>query len=105
MTAPKPRHSAAWQHALDAAGKSTRGLVSHNVRIGNRRTSFRLDPPTWAALRVIAAREAMTLHELCTVIAEAKPAALSLTVSVRCYAVGYFASTVGGRAGRGTVHS
>lgn len=98
MTTTKPRRAAAWHDALDAVGKSERGLISYNVRIGKRRTSFRLDAPTWTALREIAARERMTLHQLCTFIAEARPAVLSLTVSVRCYAVGYFAAKVAARS-------
>ena len=90
MTSAKARQSAPWRYALDAVEKSRDGLISHNVRIGARRTSFRLDALTWRALAEISRRERMTLHELCTLIAEAKPPALSLTVAIRCYVLGYF---------------
>jgi predicted DNA-binding ribbon-helix-helix protein len=86
----RPRQSAAMKQALDAVGKSHDGLIFHNVRIGPLRTSLRLDAPTWSALREIAQREGLTLHQLCTSIKEAKPPALSLTVAIRCYALHYF---------------
>jgi len=82
------------KQALDAVGKSHDGLILHNVRIGPLRTSLRLDAPTWSALREIAQREGLTLHQLCTSIKEAKPPALSLTVAIRCYALHYFCDAV-----------
>jgi predicted DNA-binding ribbon-helix-helix protein len=100
MTSAKPRRSAAWRYALGAVEKSRSGLISHNVQIGTRRTSLRLDALTWSALGDIARREQITLHELCTLIAETKPPALSLTVAVRCYALGYFCEAVTAEAGR-----
>ena len=90
----KVRQSAAMKQALDAVGKSHDGLISHNVCIGPHRTSLRLDAPTWSALREIARREGLTLHQLCTSIKEAKPPALSLTVTIRCYALHYFCDAV-----------
>ena len=47
----------------------------------------------------IARRERMTVHQLCTSIARTKPAALSLTVAIRCYALGYFCKDVTARSG------
>ena len=58
MTSAKARQSAPWRYALDAVEKSRDGLISHNVRIGARRTSFRLDALTWSALGEIARRDA-----------------------------------------------
>lgn len=91
MLSAKPRRSAAWSRALDAVAKTTTGgLMFHGIYIGNRRTSVRLDAVTWNALREIAAREQITVRDLCRFIAEGKPRALSLTVSLRCYALRYF---------------
>jgi predicted DNA-binding ribbon-helix-helix protein len=63
-------------------GKSHDGLISHNVGIGPRRTSMRLDAPTWNALREISQREGLTLHQLCTSIKEAKPPALATAAGI-----------------------
>jgi predicted DNA-binding ribbon-helix-helix protein len=90
MTSLKPRRSAAWNRALGAVNSCGAGFIIHNVRIGARRTSFRLDAVTWNALDEIAAREGITRHELCTTIADSKPRALSMTAALRCYIIGYF---------------
>jgi predicted DNA-binding ribbon-helix-helix protein len=86
------RRSAAWGLALDAVARvpATAGDVrSRNVSIEDRRTSVRFDEPTWRAVRDIAQREALTLDELCALIAEAKPRRYSLSAAIRCYVVGY----------------
>jgi predicted DNA-binding ribbon-helix-helix protein len=66
-----------------AADALSRGLVSRSFYIGKRRTSARFDALTWSALLEIAKREGVTVNELCTAIAAAKPRRLSLTVAIR----------------------
>jgi len=44
--------------------------ISRNIIVGGRRTSMRLAPFFWDALDDIARREALTIHELCTLIKE-----------------------------------
>src|ERR1700676_5153490 len=99
MTSAKPRRSAAWRYALGAVKNSRSGLISHNVRLGARRTRCRLDALTWSALREIAERERMTLHELCTVVAQASPGAWAVSVARPCFTPGYFCEAVAARAG------
>lgn len=41
-------------------------LVSRNVTVLGRRTSVRLEPEMWAALRDIAAREKCRIHDICS---------------------------------------
>ena len=43
-------------------------LVSGNVTVSGRRTSIRLEPQMWGALREICAREGKTTHALVTEI-------------------------------------
>jgi predicted DNA-binding ribbon-helix-helix protein len=64
-------------------------LVNRNVTVGGRRTSVRLEPAMWDALREIAARERRTLHEIITEIDRQREAS-SLTAAIRVYIVVYW---------------
>ena len=77
-------------------------LVTHNVRIGQRRTSLRLEPALWAALDEICQREGMTRHEICTTI-DRRRRTSTLTAAVRVYVVNYYraAATEEGHASIG----
>ena len=79
-------------------------LVSGNVTVAGRRTSIRLEPQMWDALREICAREGKTVHALVTEIDHGR-AASSLTAAIRVYVMDYYrvASTEDGhrRAGHG----
>ena len=70
----------------DPAGST---LVNRNVTVGGRRTSVRLEPAMWDALREIAARERRTLHEIITEIDRRRDAS-SLTAAIRVYIVVYW---------------
>lgn len=90
-----------WTKALAAVADCKRGLILYNVRIGGQRTSCRLDAMTWSALGDVARRERVTVNELCTSIAAAKPRALSVSAAIRSYLLDYFRR----RASRGrSVH-
>jgi predicted DNA-binding ribbon-helix-helix protein len=65
-------------------------LVSRNITVRGKRTSVRLEPEMWNALRDISARERCSIHELCSLIAARKNAASSLTASIRVFIVLYF---------------
>ena len=82
------------------AGAST--LVNRNVRIGQRRTSLRLEPALWGALDEICQREDMTRHQLCTRIDERRRAS-TLAAAIRVYIIGYYraAATEDGHADAG----
>lgn len=80
-------------------------LVSRNITIAGRRTSVRLEPEMWRALREISERERCTMHQLCTLIDMKKGKNTSLTAAIRVFLMLYFraASTEDGhsRAGHG----
>lgn len=66
-------------------------LVTRNVNVGGRRTSVRLEPDLWEALREIAGREQRSLHEICTDIDRTR-GGTRLTSAMRIYIVNYFRS-------------
>ena len=80
-------------------------LVSRNITISAHRTSIRLEPDMWSALRDICRRERASMHELCTTVVTHKPANSSLTAAIRVFIMAYFraASTEDGhsKAGHG----
>jgi predicted DNA-binding ribbon-helix-helix protein len=84
--APSPRT----HHVPDSGGAADGGLANHNIIIGTRRTSFRLDRTTWNALQQILRREGVTLDELGNAINSEKPRTLSLTVAIRVAVLRYF---------------
>jgi predicted DNA-binding ribbon-helix-helix protein len=68
-------------------------LVSKNVRIGKHRTSIRLEPEMWAALRVICQIENSTLHKICTDVHSRMSRGLarqSLTSAIRVFILQYY---------------
>ena len=80
-------------------------LVSRNITVSGKRTSVRLEPEMWAAMREIARREECTIHEICSLIAARKNPQTSLTAAIRVFLMLYFraATTEDGhqRAGHG----
>jgi len=81
------------------------GLLSRNVTIQGHRTSVRLEPDMWEALKDICRRERSTLHEVCTAVAQHRRGGVSLTAAIRVFIMAYFraAATDDGhqRAGHG----
>lgn len=80
-------------------------LVSRNITVNDKRTSVRLEPEMWNALRDIAKREGCSIHDICSLIALRKNENTSLTAAIRVFLMLYFraASTEEGhiRAGHG----
>lgn len=93
----------------DGEGKpekiQTSSLISRNVTVLGHRTSVRLEPEMWNAIKDIARRERCTIHELCSLIQLRKAEITSLTAAIRVFLMLYFraASTEEGhvRAGHG----
>ncbi len=65
-------------------------LVSRNICVVGKRTSVRLEPEMWAALRDIAKREKCSIHEICTLIYLRKKTNSTLTASIRVFIMLYF---------------
>jgi predicted DNA-binding ribbon-helix-helix protein len=66
-------------------------LVIHNVVVAGHRTSVRLEPTMWEALREIARHRQTTLHDLVTQIDRQREAS-SLTAAIRVYIVDFYRS-------------
>lgn len=66
-------------------------LRSGNVTVSGRRTSIRLEPAMWQALREISEREGKTMHALVTEIERGR-AQSSLTAAIRVFLLDYFRS-------------
>jgi len=81
-------------------------LVSRNITVGGKRTSVRLEPEMWRALKEIAGREHCSIHELCTLISFRKNQRTSLTAAIRVFLMLYFRAATTeeghGRAGHGS---
>ena len=65
-------------------------LVSRNITVMGRRTSVRLEPEMWRALKEISDRERCTIHDICTLIRMRKNQATSLTAAIRVFLMLYF---------------
>lgn len=75
--------------AGDAAeGRST--LVSRNITVMGRRTSVRLEPEMWTALKEIARREGCRIHDICSLIQMRKNPNTSLTAAIRVFLMLYY---------------
>ncbi|MDP6389349.1 MAG: ribbon-helix-helix domain-containing protein [Alphaproteobacteria bacterium] len=71
-----------------ASASNKSALVSRIVWIGERRTSIRLEPAFWDALEEVCAREGMTTHEVCTMVA-ARIGHYRLTGVIRVFLLSY----------------
>jgi predicted DNA-binding ribbon-helix-helix protein len=89
----------------DESSRDSNYLISRNVTIHGRRTSVRLEPDMWVALRDICKRERASLHEVCSAVASYRREGTSLTAAIRVFIMVYFraAATDEGhqRAGHG----
>ncbi len=85
--------------------EQTGSLINKNILVDERRTSVRLEAEMWSDLRDICRREGRTMHEICSMISQRKPAERSLTSAIRVFLIAYYraASTEEGhnKAGHG----
>ncbi|HEU4837849.1 MAG TPA: ribbon-helix-helix domain-containing protein [Micavibrio sp.] len=94
---------------LDAEKENGSTLVSRNITVNGRRTSVRLEPEMWRALKEISVRENCSIHELCSLISFRKNKRTSLTAAIRVFLMLYFRAATTeeghGRAGHGSFDS
>lgn len=64
-------------------------LVPRNVTVAGKRTSVRLEPEMWEALHEVARREEVSVHDVCTIVAQRRTRS-SLTAALRVFVLGYF---------------
>jgi len=64
-------------------------LVIHNIVVAGRRTSVRLEPTMWEALREIARQRKLSVSSLVTEI-DRRRSASSLTAAIRVYIVNFY---------------
>jgi len=80
-------------------------LISRNIMILGKRTSIRLEPEMWRAVKDIAHREKCTIHDVCSLVSLRKKRNTSLTAAIRVFIMLYYkaSSTEEGhqRAGHG----
>ncbi|MEM8833876.1 MAG: ribbon-helix-helix domain-containing protein [Pseudomonadota bacterium] len=78
-------------------------LVLKNITVLRKRTSIRLEPEMWKALKQISIRERCTIHDLCSLISLRKSDKTSLTAAIRVFLMLYFraAATEAGHAKAG----
>lgn len=80
-------------------------LINRNITVLGHRTSIRLEPEMWRALKDIADREQTTIHRLCSLVQIKKAPESSLTAAIRVFLMLYYraAATDEGhkRAGHG----
>ena len=65
-------------------------LVMRNITVSGHRTSIRLEPEMWVALRDIALQEATSVNQLCSHVAQGKNQHTSLTAAIRVYVMNYY---------------
>ena len=73
-----------------AEHESRSTLVSRNITVLGRRTSVRLEPEMWTALRDIVGREKCRIHDVCSLIEMRKHRDTSLTAAIRVFIMLYF---------------
>jgi predicted DNA-binding ribbon-helix-helix protein len=90
---------------LEAEKVTKSSLISRNITVVGHRTSVRLEPEMWNAMKDISRRERCTIHELCSLIHARKSEITSLTAAIRVFLMLYYraAATEDGhvRAGHG----
>jgi predicted DNA-binding ribbon-helix-helix protein len=70
---------------------SPSSLAIHNVVVAGHRTSVRLEPVMWEALRDIARQRRVSVHDLVTAI-DGQRRESSLTAAIRVYIVNFYRS-------------
>lgn len=78
------------KNELDTSLEIKSTLISRNVTILGHRTSVRLEPEMWTALREISVRENCSIHEICSLIHLSKNKNTSLTAAIRVFLMLYY---------------
>lgn len=91
-----PRAPSRQQQRKETQDRPASSLVIRNIVVGGRRTSVRLEPVMWEALRDIARHREITMHALVTDIDSSRTAS-SLTAGIRVYIVDFYRAAAIGR--------
>lgn len=76
------------------------GLLEMRViRVGERRTSLRLESEMWHALEQLAAREKITMAELCAHVESTRLPEGSFTACLRAFLISYYYRALTRQAG------
>ena len=75
--------------ALELVERNSR-LKSRNIVVSGRRTSVRLEPAMWDALKDIAGAEKRTVNEIVSAVADCRTPSGSLTSAIRVFVMAYF---------------
>lgn len=65
-------------------------LVSHNITVLGKRTSIRLEPEMWSALREICKIEKCRISDICSLVSLRKNRSTSLTGAIRVFMMLYY---------------
>jgi len=81
-------------HSEDRPGNAALTSIGplRNVRIGDRRTSIRLEPEMWEALGEICLSTGKDLNEICTEVYRANAGRSNFTSGLRVFIVEYYRS-------------
>ena len=79
-------------------------LVSRNITVLGRRTSVRLEPEMWRAMKEIACREKCSIHDVCSLISIRKKENTSLTAAIRVFIMLYYKASSTEEGHRGVGH-
>ncbi|MBC8239333.1 MAG: ribbon-helix-helix domain-containing protein [Alphaproteobacteria bacterium] len=88
------------------------GRTRRNIRIGNRRTSIKLEPEMWDALAEICARTEKNLNEICTEVHTASgvndpddiPGGANFTSELRVFILDFYRAAAAGKYGRDLIN-
>lgn len=69
---------------------SKENLVIRNVTVLGKRTSMRMEPQIWDAMIEVTRRENLSVHQLCSLVAERSCRPESLTAAIRVFLLAYF---------------
>jgi predicted DNA-binding ribbon-helix-helix protein len=67
-----------------------KNLVSRNIKVGEHRTSVRLEPEMWEALYEVAELEGCSVNDLCGAVHDTKDPEAPLTGALRVFLMQYY---------------
>ncbi len=74
----------------DNKGAVRSTLIGRNITVYGKRTSVRLEPEMWEALKYVSRKEKCTIHNICTLVYLRKQNNTSLTAAIRVFLMLYF---------------
>lgn len=90
MSGNSLKEQADHQDGAESQNGARSTLISRNITVQGHRTSVRLEPEMWTALRDITRREGCRIHDLCSLIQLRKKPDTSLTAAIRVFLMLYY---------------